>query len=231
MKLGIAAGSVLAAAIAATLSGTPLAAQGYPPAPYPSRYDSGYRVELTPTVSYRFGGELAGGDDAFFDTDLEVDEGVAYGVTLDIPLSSSLQLELLANRQSSELQFDEDLFGSETGVADIDVSYYHVGLLWQGRHPRITPFFVASAGIANLDPDVPGASSEDRFSLSLGGGVKVFFSDNVGLRFEGRGFVSDFDSDDRDRDDFCDYDDRYDDNCYDESFSQGQVSVGLIFAW
>lgn len=229
MKLGIAAGLALVTAAA------PLAAQGYPP-PYPSphssRYDGGYRFELTPTVGYRWGGELDGGEDAFFDTDLEVDEGAAYGITLDFPLSSNLQLELLASRQSSELQFDEDLFGSETGVADIDVSYYHVGLLWQGRHPRITPFFVASLGVANLDPDVPGASSEDRFSASLGGGVKVFFSENVGLRFEGRGFWSDYDSDDdRDHDDFCHYHDDYDDSCYDDSFSQGQVSVGLIFAW
>jgi opacity protein-like surface antigen len=231
MKLGIAAGSVLAAALASFGSMAPLAAQGYPPpSPYSSRYDGGYRFELTPTVSYRFGGELDGGEDAFFDTDLEVDESVAYGVTLDFPLSSNLQLELLANRQSSELQFDEDLFGSETGIADIDVSYYHVGLLWQGRHPRITPFFVASLGVANLDPDVPGASSEDRFSASLGGGVKIFLSENVGLRFEGRGFVSDYDSDDRNNN-RCDYHDDYDDSCYDDSFSQGQVSVGLIFAW
>ena len=160
-----------------------------------------------------------------------MDDSPAFGVTLDFPLSSTLQLELLASRQSSELQFDQDLFGSATGVADIDVSYYHVGLLWQGRHPRITPFFVASLGVASLEPDVPGASSEDRFSASLGAGVKVFFSENVGLRFEGRGFVSDYDSDSRDNDDFCYYDDRYDDSCYDDSFSQGQVSVGLIFAW
>lgn len=211
---------------AVTLAALPLAAQPY----YRSGAPGGYRVELTPTVSYRFGGELSGEDSLLFDTDLEVQESSAYGVTLDLPLSSQLQLELLANRQSSELQFDEGLFGDTGGVADIDVTYYHVGLLWQGRDPRVTPFFVASAGVATLDPDVPGSSSETRFSVGLGGGVKVFFSESVGLRFEGRGFFSDYDGGDSDSD-FCDRYDHYDDSCYDESFSQGQASIGLIFAF
>ncbi len=208
------------------LAALPAAAQPY----YSSRADGGYRFELTPTVSYRFGGNLSGQDSPLFDTDLQVEDSSAIGVTLDLPLSSDLQLELLANRQSSELVFDEGLFGGSAGVADIDVSYYHVGLLWQGRHPRVAPFFVASAGVATLDPDIPGSSSETRFSASLGGGVKVFFSDSIGLRFEGRGFFSDYDAGGG-RSGRCDRYDRYYDSCYDESFSQGQASVGLIVAW
>jgi opacity protein-like surface antigen len=216
--------AIALAAVALTLAALPAAAQPYYAPP------GGYRFELTPTVSYRFGGNLSGSDSPLFDTDLEVDDSSAFGVTLDLPLSSNLQLELLANRQSSELRFDEGLFGGSSGVADIDVSYYHVGLLWQGRDRHVTPFFVASAGVATLDPDIPGSSSETRFSASLGGGVKVFFSENVGLRFEGRGFISDYDAGGG-HDGHCSHYDYYDDSCYDESFSQGQASLGLIIAW
>ena len=187
-----------------------------------------YRVELTPTASYRFGGTLQGGDNTLFNSDLEVEDSSAYGVTFDIPLSSRMQLELLANRQSSELRFDQGLFGGTAGVADIDVSYYHVGFLWQWGDYRVSPFFTASLGVANLNPDIPGASSENRFSASLGGGVKVFFSDNVGLRFEGRGFFSDLGNNGNNRDRRCDY---YNDSCYGNDFSQGQASIGLILAF
>jgi opacity protein-like surface antigen len=205
--------------IALILALAPLAAQAQGPL---------YRVELTPTASYRFGGTLQGGDNALFNSDLKVEDSSAYGVTLDIPLSSRIQLELLANRQSSQLRFDQGLFGGTTGVADIDVSYYHVGMLWQWGDYRVSPFFTASLGVANLNPDVAGASSENRFSASLGGGVKVFFSDNVGLRFEGRGFFSDLGNNGNNRDRRCDY---YNDSCYGNDFSQGQASIGLILAF
>jgi opacity protein-like surface antigen len=184
-----------------------------------------YRFELTPTVSYRFGGTIEADESDLFAVDLEVEDDAAYGVALDIPLSSNLQLELLANRQESRLRFEDDLFGTSPEVADIDVSYYHVGLLWQWGDRRVTPFFVASVGATNLDPDLPGASDEDRFSVSLGGGVKVFVSENVGFRFEGRGFATELGDDDWDED-RCHHDD-----CYDDEFAQGQASLGLIVAW
>jgi hypothetical protein len=136
-------------------------------------------------------------------------------------------LELLASQQSTELRFDQGLFGGDADIADLDVTYFHVGMLVQGDNPEVTPFFVASAGATRLDPDVPGADTESRFSVSLGGGVKVFFSRNIGLRFEGRGFWTAIDDSD---DDFCDRGCDWDD--YDnDDLTQGQASLGLIFAW
>lgn len=193
----------------------------------PALAQDSYRFELTPQAQFRWGGELAGENSAISDFDLDVNEGEAFGLTFDIPLSSNIQLELLASRQSTDLRFDEGIFGDDATVADIDIAYYHVGVLFQGGSREVVPFFVASAGATNLDPDVPGASSETRFSLSLGGGVKVFFTDNIGMRFEGRGFWTAIDSDgDSDCRHRCDWDDYgYDD------LNQGTASVGLIFAW
>jgi hypothetical protein len=199
-------------------------------APAAARAEGAYRFEITPTASYRWGGTISGQDNALFNSDLKVDSGAAYGLTFDIPLSRSLQLELLANRQSTNLRFDQGLFGGDARFADIDVDYYHVGILWQGGGGQVLPFFVASAGVTHLDPSVPGASTEDRFSLSLGGGVKVFFNDHVGMRFEGRGFFTDINNYRGGcYDQYCDY--YYYDRNYDSTMSQGQVSIGLILAW
>jgi hypothetical protein len=188
-----------------------------------------YRFELTPQASYRWGGTISGHDNALYNTDLKVARGAGYGLTFDIPLSRNFQLELLAHNQSTELRFDQGLFGGDASVADLDVAYYHVGMLWQGGNAEINPFVVASAGVTSLNPDVPGASTEERFSMSLGGGVKVFFNEHFGMRFEGRGFFTVIDN--------------YSGGCYDshhhgcsdygysDTLSQGQASLGLIFAW
>lgn len=197
-------------------------------APLAAGAQSAYRFELTPQVSYRWGGTISGDSTALFDTDLKVDSGVGYGLTFDIPLSQNFQLELLANHQATELQFDEGIFGGNFAVADIDVDYYHVGMLWQGSHGQVLPFFVASAGVTRLATDVPGSSSDERFSLSLGGGVKVFVSENIGFRFEGRGFFTVIDDYQGGCYDYCC-------SCYDygysDTLSQGQVSAGVIFGW
>lgn len=185
----------------------------------------GYRFELTPRANFTWGGVLTSAETGLFNEDVTVQDSGGLGVSFDIPLSSFLQLELLASTQSSELRFDEGLFGPNISVADIDVTYYHVGVLWQGDHRRVSPFFVASAGITELDPQVRHASAEARFSVSLGGGVKVFFDDqeHIGLRLEGRGFWTSI-TDNSDR--------RWDhDYYYDDNFTQGQASIGLIVAW
>ena len=190
--------------------------------------DGDYRWELTPHLGYAFGGTLEGDDNLPFDYDLEVDEGLAYGVTFDIPLSSNLQLELLLNHQSTELSADSGLFTPSADAFDLDITYAHVGLLAQFGRREVTPYFVASAGMTRLDADLPGVEAEDRFSASIGGGVKVFILPFLGLRFEGRGFWTDVDQ----YETSCDHDFGYRD-CYDynDFLSQGELTAGLIFAW
>ena len=94
-------GGITAFAVAciATLAPSPAVAQGY----------SGHRYELTPLVGYRWGGQISGEDNVFFETDLEINDSEMFGLIFEIPLSSNFQLELLANRQSTELGFDEGL--------------------------------------------------------------------------------------------------------------------------
>lgn len=189
------------------------------------------RFELTPTVSYTFGGEIDASETEVFDFDLEADDSPSFGITFGIPVASWAQVELLASRQSTDLEFDSGLFGIDQGIADFDVSYYHVGGLFTWGTGQIFPFVVASAGVTELSPDIRGASSETRFSMSFGGGVKIFFTDNIGLRLEGRGFwtaLDDYDSYDYDYccgyGCYCDYE-------YGSDFTQMQASAGLIFAW
>jgi hypothetical protein len=183
------------------------------------------RFELTPMAAYRLVGDLDVDDTEFLDESLQIDEGSAFGIAFGIPLSHFLQIELLANRQDSELTADGGIFTREEVLADVEVSYYHVGLLWQFLDGQVSPYVVGSIGLARLEADLPGTPTEDRPSLAFGGGVKVFFGEHVGVRLEGRGYYVALDEDDGG-------DRRHHDRWEDESsLSQAEASVGLILAW
>lgn len=183
------------------------------------------RFEITPTAGYRFNGEFEVSGDNFLEQNAEVEESAVFGLTVDIPLNENWQIELLANRQQSTFILDEGLFEPETELGDVDLSYYHVGLLYQWGLGQVNPFFTFSAGLARIDPKFSALEAENRFSASLAGGVKILFSRNVGLRLEGRGYWTNLETDWNDDDDRFD---RYDDN---DALYQGEVSAGLILAF
>lgn len=183
------------------------------------------RFEITPTAGYRLNGEFELSGDDFLQQNAEIEESAVFGVTVDIPLNENWQLELLANRQQSTFILDEGLFEPETELGDVELSYYHVGLLYQWGLGQVNPFFTFSGGLARIDPEFSALEAENRFSASLAGGVKILLSRNVGIRLEGRGYWTNLETDWDDDDDRFD---RYDDS---DALYQGEVSAGLILAF
>lgn len=189
-------------------------------------FGQGLGLELTPSVGYRWGGEITAGQTDLFPNDVAIADGGSFGLTFDVPLTRSMQLELMADHQSTNFEDNGELFGGDQNLGDVDMNYYHAGLLFEFPGRDVRPFMVVGLGIANIDPQIAGTSAESRFSGSIGGGVKVFMTDNVGLRLEARGFWTD--TDDRERDCHFDYDCYY---SYNNDLAQGQVKMGVIFAF
>jgi hypothetical protein len=203
--------------------------------------------ELTPSIGYRWGGEISAGATDLFAVDMKVAEGTAWGLSLDLPLNHFLQLELMADHQSTELG-EGGLFAPSDPSIDVDIDYYHVGLLWYWHAGRTRPFVVTSLGITNIDPDLEGIRSDDRFSASLGAGVKVDINRHLAIRFELRGVWTDT-SDDHWWDD--DWSSDGDDHWWDDSdwshdcdshhdcgswngwqdLVQGEAKVGLVLSF
>ena len=180
--------------------------------------------ELTPTLGYRYGGTIESdrNNGNLFDDDVQLDSAASLGVTLGIPVGwGDTKIELMVSHQSTELETDEGLFLPDADLADIDVTYYHAGVSIPFSYsPYVTPYFVLSAGVANLDIGVAGLESENRFSMSAGVGVKVPISRNVGFRFETRGYFTALDADDDDRCNRCDEG---------NALAQGETSLGVVF--
>lgn len=175
-------------------------------------------VELTPYIGYRGGGEI-NSDTLNPFGDVEIDDSESYGIILGIPMAPWAMIELEASFQNSQLVEDGGDFQPGARIGDVDVDYYQVGFVFQGPGPKVQPFGIFALGATNINPDLPGLTSETKFSTSFGGGLKLNFSQNLGLRLEGRGYYTLLDSDD---DDFC---------CsyyYNDDLWQLEARVGLI---
>jgi len=144
------------------------------------------KFELAPFAGYRTGGSFDVETDQL--SKINVEGGTAYGFGIGFGLNESWQIEFIWSRTESELSERPPDFGSPAvKLYDASVDLYHVNLLWQYgvTQDRVRPFAFGGLGATHFKPE-QGFSSETRFSLDFGAGVKLFFSDNFGIRFQGR---------------------------------------------
>lgn len=199
--------------------------------PAAAQAGAGNSVEITPFAGYRFGGDFStydNYDDEFVDTGVEISDGSSFGLTVDLKMTRNLYLELLFSRQSTDLSQGGGLFLPNDALFDLDVDYYHAGVLYQWRPGQVQPFFVATLGATRFSPSGGGLSDESRFSGAIGGGVKIYLNDNVGVRLDGRVLATSIDDG---RDAFCGsrrYCYRYDNSTY---LTQSELSAGVIFSF
>ena len=145
----------------------------------PSAADAG-EFEITPFIGYQFGGSL----DVNFEGSrhsVSINDDVNYGLMLNLGLSDAMQLELLYNTQDTSADARE--FNNSL---DITIDYWQLSVLWDfdPYDDDFSPYVVFGLGGTWMRPD--GYSSVSKFSGNIGGGIKYFFSDRVGVRLEGR---------------------------------------------
>ncbi len=146
------------------------------------------RFEVTPFVGYRIGGGLQDFD--FEQDSFDFQDTESLGVALSIALREGVFLEILYSGQETTLE-DESGFQGDQPLFDLDVDYWHIGGLYEfDTGQAFKPFVVGTLGVTEFDPQPAGISGETRFSIGIGGGAKMMFGENVGFRFEGRGFTT-----------------------------------------
>jgi opacity protein-like surface antigen len=170
--------------------------------------------EITPFLGYQFGGDVT----TFYQGeyhDVNINSSGNWGLVLSLGLSPMTQIELLYSTQDTEA--DADRFEDSLGLR---IDYWQVSMLWNfDPDSQIQPYVVFGIGGTWLRPD--GFSSLSRFSGNIGGGAKIFFSDNIGVRLEGRFFGTYINSTTSYCDPFWCYG-------YNNSLYQFDVSAGLI---
>jgi opacity protein-like surface antigen len=179
----------------------------------PAAVEAG-EFEITPFFGYQFGGDVTTYYQGTF-RDVNIDDSENWGLMLNLGLSDFTQLELLYSTQDTEAnakRFDDSLA--------LSIDYWQLSLLWNfNPYAQISPYMVFGIGGTWLKPE--GFSSTSKFSGNAGGGVKIFLSDRVGVRLEGRFFGTYINS----TTSYCDPIWCYG---YNNSLYQFDVSAGLI---
>ena len=141
--------------------------------------------EIAPFAGYRFGG-------GFFELltmrPLNIDGASSVGVVVDVPTSDDFQFEALFSHQNAHTLVP-------TFPAGPPVSWRFSVDHWQGGglqeydigRPKVRPFLTGTLGLTRYATD---GDSEIRFTLGAGGGVKLFPSRHIGVRLDGRLFMT-----------------------------------------
>jgi hypothetical protein len=144
-------------------------------------------VEVTPFIGQRYGGSFA---DANTGASFEVADANAFGLVFDFDTEPDKQIEILLSRQNTSLSTNDPLFTGNP-LFDLTIDYYHLGGLYMlPDYDKVRPFVSGTFGITRMDPKRADLTTETRMSLSLGAGAKIFFTKNLGLRFDLRGIYT-----------------------------------------
>lgn len=178
------------------------------------------RVEITPLIGFRDGGHFT---EQTVGEKYEFDGDVAGGLLLAFDLDGTSFLEVSFISQATLLVPANS--SSILPTFEIDIDDLQVGGHYMFGEGKVRPFVRGTLGITRLDPTFPDTDDEYQFSFGLGGGVKTYFNDHLGLRLDARLLGTTLTSSEI----FC-----IDDACLDPKGTvifQGEVTVGLILAF
>ena len=138
-------------------------------------------VQITPFAGYAFGGSAR---DTVLDEKRSFDASFAYGGALDFRVGEGWRFELLYSRQETKLA------GGLSPSLDVTIERYLAGIQEEKGEENVRWFGTFWLGATRFVPGLSGYDAETRFGGGVGLGVKSFFSKNVGLRLEARGFYT-----------------------------------------
>jgi len=204
----------------------------------PSKGYRGGTVEISGFAGWFFGGSFPAGSNAIFNNKVDVDDHVIYGGRIGWNITDIFEPEIFYSRTETHFLSTRNdvLFGQAgTNLGDLTIDYALGMMTFNFGKWRWVPYASVGMGAAHLDPDVckvrklpctnPGA--DWRYTVSVGGGLKTFFTRNFGMRFDGRYYGTLLDSH---RHDECN-----DGHCHTHHhtdwMNNGDVTGGLVFAF
>ena len=138
------------------------------------------QTEITPYTGIMFGGRGYG-----YYGEVNISDGQNYGIMADFTIYPGVQLELMYNRMVSGATA-WDYRENERFTFDLASEYFMVGGLKEMDYGRIKPYGVFLLGIAAHSPQNTQFNNKVSFAFALGGGVKIFIADFLGIRLQGR---------------------------------------------
>jgi hypothetical protein len=135
---------------------------------------------------------MFGGSVKYVEGKLKIDNGASYGVALFVPVQQLVDVELNYTRMDSRAAFTPytGYPAYEYRETNLATNYFQIGAVskfYSGDpNAKATPFGSLSIGATWFSPTDGQYQDVWRFSAILGLGVKVMFSERVGIMLRGR---------------------------------------------
>lgn len=131
-----------------------------------------------------FTGYALNGTAKLYDGDFKINDAQNYGGKLAFGVSSTTFLELSYMRSDTEGRFFPFL-GSPGELVGLSTNYVQLGGLQEADLGRISPFGTVAVGLVVWSPKDNRYSSKTQFAATVGGGLKIWLTDMIGIRLQG----------------------------------------------
>jgi hypothetical protein len=142
-----------------------------------------------------FGGWQFNGDVSTYAGKLIIDDAASYGAALDFKVARGATAQLLYIYNSTSARFSSYNFAYPSSQKfNVDAHYMQIGGTRGIRRGKVETYGASSLGVVLVVPgnityaNAPTVSPGDvwRFAVTLGGGVKIWATEKVGIKLEGR---------------------------------------------
>jgi len=142
------------------------------------------QFEIAPFAGYLFTSNLQ-----TFDGELKINNSFNYGAALDVRLSDDLLIELLYIRTVTGVSLRKEFYQTVEKLFDMNVEYFQAGAHIETETGRFRPFAAFTIGATYFNPKDYNYEGDWKFSFTAGGGIKYYFTDNLGVRLQWRFLV------------------------------------------
>lgn len=144
----------------------------------------GQEVQINPYAGYFLGGKLHG-----YDSDALFGGGPDFGLGLSYGVGRRKNIEVSYTVAASDVEFEGGSIAAG-GENNMTFGYIQIGYVQdfplKQTEADVRPFLLVTIGAAYLNPKNDDYTTAWRFSTALGGGLKYFFTDRIGIRVQGR---------------------------------------------
>jgi len=152
---------------------------------FQTQAQDGAKFEIAPMVGFQFGGHVN-----FYEGEFRIYDNMNYGGYANVLIRPNTRIEFGYSLMSTTASFRP--YSSFVGDynrwdGDVNVNYFFIGSMNElPVSEKVTLFAGASLGTAYMSVNTSGMEDVWRFAVGIGGGMKVMFSDRVGIRLQGR---------------------------------------------
>lgn len=140
----------------------------------------------TETQIFGMAGYMVNSDVTVAQGDLRFDDGVSYGLGIDIGVEREMQAELGWSMSPSYARVYK-VAGGSTDLAAVTIHHFQAGALVEPNKKKdVSPFGLITLGASLFSPAEKNYVDHWTFTFALGGGVKIYVSDKIGIRLQGR---------------------------------------------